>query len=91
MGGVGRSSGRRCLCHKPAQCVACRPLFSPALPCTALTLPASSPLSYIHGGYELTLNSLMVPYFKASKLLGATVFNRHSLEVRSWEPQRYPR
>ena len=54
---------------------------SPCCPCshTSTTLA-----SYIHGGYTLGLNSLLVPYFKASKFLGATLVARHSLEVGSW-------
>lgn len=49
----------------------------PKLPFT-LPLPG---LFYVHGGYQLSLNSLFIPYFKASHLTGATVGARHNMEM----------
>lgn len=37
--------------------------------------------SYVHGGQELLLNSLFVPYYKAEDFTGAAIGARHNMEV----------
>jgi hypothetical protein len=38
---------------------------------------------YVHGGQELLVNSLHVPYYRAGDFTGAAIGARHNLEVRS--------
>jgi hypothetical protein len=37
---------------------------------------------YVHGGQELLVNSLHVPYYRAGDFTGAAIGARHNLEVR---------
>lgn len=45
------------------------------------TVVGVCPCSYVHGGYELLLNSYRIDYFK-NTWLGADAGNRHNMEVR---------
>jgi hypothetical protein len=38
----------------------------------------------VHGGQELLVNSLHVPYYKAGQFTGAAIGARHNLEVGSY-------